>query len=159
VARLLAAPGASPPPTEGQLRRAVSTAYYALFHRVLRAGAERFMGPGNETRPGYSLIYRGFSHGRMKSVCTSIDAARLSDTLQRQLGTQAVGQDMRNFANSFLALQEDRHRADYDPHAKFTHSGAVDAVDQAELALHAFDRATGEEQADVLALMLVNTRD
>jgi hypothetical protein len=95
----------------------------------------------------------------MKSVCTSIDVARLSDTLQRQLGTQAVGQDMRNFANSFLALQDGRHHADYDPHAKFTHSDAVAAVNQAELALQAFDRTAADEQADVLALMLVNIRD
>jgi hypothetical protein len=95
----------------------------------------------------------------VKAVCTSIDVATLSDTLQRQLGTRSVGQDMRNFANSFLALQQDRHRADYDPHAKFAHSDAVDAVDQAELALQAFDRADADEQADVLALMLVNIRD
>jgi molybdopterin/thiamine biosynthesis adenylyltransferase len=95
----------------------------------------------------------------MKSVCTSIDVATLSNTLQRQLGARSVGQDMRNFANSFLVLQENRHRADDDPYAKFAHSDAVDAVDQTELALQALDRADADEQADVLALMLVNIRD
>jgi hypothetical protein len=66
---------------------------------------------------------------------------------------------MRAFATSFLSLQEARHRADYDPHAAFVHSDTVDSVDLADLALQAFDRTTADEQADVLALMLVNTRD
>jgi hypothetical protein len=117
------------------------------------------MGVGNEARPGYGMIYRGFSHGRMKTVCTAIDVAQLSNTLRRQLGTPAVSQDMRDFAGSFLTLQDDRHRADYDPHTKFVHSDAVDAVALAELALEAFDRTTAEEQADVLALMLVGGRE
>jgi hypothetical protein len=117
------------------------------------------MGVGNEAWPGYALIYRGFNHGRMKSICVSIDVATLNPSLQRQLKTTAVSQDMRDFATGFLALQEARHRADYDPHAVFVHSDAVDLVDQAELAVQAFDRALREEQTDVLALMLVSARD
>jgi hypothetical protein len=159
VARLLAASGAGEAPTEAQLRRAVSTTYYALFHKVLRAGADRFMGTGNAARPGYALIYRGFSHGRMKVVCIPLDVAALSPTLQRQLGATAVSQEMRDFASDFVALQDARLRADYDPQAVFIHSDAIDAVVQAELALQAFDRTTPDERADVLALMLAGARD
>ena len=54
VARLLAAANANPAPPEGQLRRAISTAYYALFHAVLRAGTQRFTGPGHEAEPALS---------------------------------------------------------------------------------------------------------
>jgi hypothetical protein len=39
VARMLADADAMSPPPDAQLRRAVSLAYYAVFRRVLRAGA------------------------------------------------------------------------------------------------------------------------
>jgi uncharacterized protein (UPF0332 family) len=47
VARQLA--NSLPQPNDAQLRRAVSTAYYAVFHKILLAAAERFMGPGTES--------------------------------------------------------------------------------------------------------------
>ena len=158
VARMLTAASVGAPPSQAQLGRAISTVYYALFHKVLRAGAQRFMGPGNETKPGYTLIYRSFAHGRMKAVCEALDVPTLSRTLQQQLGRQAVSPDMRGFAAAFVELQNARNLADYAPQAIFSHSDTIGLVGEAELALEAFDRAGPEEQADVLALMLVNSR-
>jgi hypothetical protein len=77
LARLLVARGSNPP-TEAQLRRAASTAYYAVFHTVARAGASRFMGAGAEAGAGFAVLYRGFNHGRMKSVCRALDVPRLA---------------------------------------------------------------------------------
>lgn len=157
VARVLSSAGTAPP-SEAQLRRAVSTAYYALFHRILAAGAERFMGAGLERSAGYALLYRSFNHGRMKAVCESLSAATLTGTLRRQLGRTAVGQDTRDFADAFAALQEARHLADYDPRAVFWPSDAVELVQAADYAMAAFDRVASDERADILALMLVNAR-
>ena len=145
VARLLADAGARP--SDGQLRRAVSTAYYAVFHRVLRAGVERFVGAGNAARPGYTLIYRGYSHGRIRAVCTALDAASLGANVQRQLKTSAASQDMRDFASAFVALHANRQRADYDPQAAFSHSETIATVAEAASAIEAFDRKTDEERA------------
>jgi uncharacterized protein (UPF0332 family) len=158
VARLLADADASSPPSDAQLRRAVSSAYYAVFHKVLRAGARRFMGPGSESQAGYRLIYRGFTHSRLKEVCKRLDIGLLAPKMQEQLGRQMVGQDMRRFASDLVALQELRELADYDPQAVFRHSDAISAVEQADVAMQAFDRTPLEEQADVLALMLVSNR-
>lgn len=155
---MLAEGGAESPPSDAQLRRAVSSAYYALFHRVLRAGAERFMGPGSEARPGYNLIYRGFTHSRLKDVCKRLDVTSLAPRMQDQPSRKSVGQDMRDFASGFVALQELRELADYDPQAVFRQSDAIGSVEAANLALLAFDRTAPEEQADMLALMLVNSR-
>jgi hypothetical protein len=155
---MLAEVGAGSPPSDAQLRRAVSSAYYALFHRVVRAGAQRFMGPGTEARPGYNLIYRGFTHSRLKDVCKRLDITPLAPRMQEQLGRQSVGQDMRDFASGFVALQELRELADYDSQTVFRPSDAIGSVEAADLALLAFDRTAPEEQADVLALMLVNSR-
>lgn len=159
AAKLLVDAPRTTPPSDGQLRRAISTAYYALFHKVLDAAATRFMGTGNRDQPGFALLYRGFNHARMKAVCKGVDVARLSPTYARQLGVAQVSQDMRDFANVLITLQEARHSADYDPHWAVAHTDAIGLVDQAELGMQAFDRAAPTEQADVLALMLVNMRE
>lgn len=158
TARLLLSAGTASPPSEAQLRRAVSTAYYAVFHKVVQAGAERLMGSGSQGTAGYGLIYRSFNHGRMKSVCESLSVARLSKTLQQQLGRTAVSLEMRGFAAAFATLQEARHFADYDPAVRFTLSDAADFIDKAEAAMATFDAITPGEKADVLALMLANPR-
>jgi hypothetical protein len=119
VARLLLSAEPEPPASDARLRRAVSTAYYALFHKVLRSGAECFMGAGKQQTAGYGLLYRSFNHGRMKSVSGSLDVEMLGKTLQQHLGRTAVSQDMRNFAAAFVALQDARHVADYDPVSVF----------------------------------------
>lgn len=158
LARLLVSPGTAGKPSDAQLRRAVSTAYYAVFHKVLRSAADRFIGPGRDRSAGYGVLYRGFNHGRIRSVCESLNSPNLSKTVQEQLGRGAVSQDMREFAGHFTVLQYKRHRADYDPSAVF---GLIDSealVDAAETAIATFDIITPDEKADVLALMLVNPR-
>ena len=157
VARLLLSAGTAPP-TEAQLRRAVSTAYYALFHKVSRAGADRFMGSDSEARAGYALLYRGFNHGRMRSICKSLDVPQFKDELRRQLGKDAVSQDARDFATDFATLQDARHSADYDPRAAFSPSDVSTLIEMADHGLAAFGRIDLDEQADILALMLVRAR-
>jgi hypothetical protein len=155
VARLLSAQA---PPTDAQLRRAVSTAYYAVFHRILRAAAQRFIGVGREASAAYALIYRGFDHGRMKAVCVALSASTLNDKLRFGLGKSAVSQEMRDFASAFPDLQDVRHLADYHPNTQFLPSDVSSLIDSAEAAIDAFDRAAPEEQADVLALLMVGAR-
>lgn len=158
VARLLLSARAPNPPSDAQLRRAVSTAYYAVFHLLVQEGAERFMGPGSQSAAGYGVLYRSFNHGRIKSVCEALNVTRLSKTLQQQLGRTAVSPDARSFADAFPALQEARHLADYDPSALFVLSNASDLIDAAEAAMATFGRITPGEKADILALMLANPR-
>ena len=155
---LLLSAGATNPPSEAQLRRAVSTAYYAVFHKVVQAGAERLIGSGSQGTAGYGLIYRSFNHGRLKSVCESLSVARLSKTLQQQLGRTAVSLEMRGFAAAFATLQEARHFADYDPSIRFILSDATDFVEEAGAAMAIFDAITPGEKADILAQMLANPR-
>jgi len=157
VARFLSTAG-TPAPSDAQLRRAVSTAYYALFHWVLWAAANRFMGPNNEKSAGYSLIYRSFDHRYMRTVCEALNVSMLRDNLKRQLGRSAVSQDMRIFASAFPVLQDARHLADYDPQAVFLPADVSSLVSSANAPMEAFDRTAADEQADVLALMLVRAR-
>jgi hypothetical protein len=159
TARLLARQSDPTPPSDAQLRRAVSTAYYALFHKVLRTAAERFMGPGQTNTAGFALLYRGFDHRRMRSICEDLQVSTLKSTYVRHLRRQWVSQDLRDFAGAFPPLQEARHLADYDPVHQFLPSDVSSLIDTAEVAMEAFDRVAPDERTDILALLMVGTRN
>src|SRR5258708_2364680 len=78
-ARLVSNSSDETQPTDAHLRRAVSTAYYALFHKVLRSAAQRFMGPDQERRAGFTILYRSFDHRHMKLVCLALRVSTLKD--------------------------------------------------------------------------------
>lgn len=139
------------------MRRAVSTAYYALFHTILRAAAERFMGQTPQA-PGYSLLYRSFDHQHMSRMCEELQRSTLRTKYRAALHRSAVSTDMQEFADAFPRLQSARHDADYDPVASFPPSDVAFTIIAAELAIDAFNRAPPNEQADVLALLMVGAR-
>lgn len=155
VARTLAS---GSPPRDAELRRAISTAYYALFHTTSKLAAERFVGTGQGGTSAYALLYRGFSHGRMKEICRAIDRPTLSQRHQALLRRTSVSYEAREFASAFAGLQELRHSADYDPQAVFRSSDAVDACDQADIAIRALATLDAAERTDILALLLVEAR-
>jgi hypothetical protein len=51
-------------PTQASLRRAVSTAYYALFHLLIDEAVGNWA-----VERQRSVLARTFDHGRMKKVC------------------------------------------------------------------------------------------
>jgi uncharacterized protein (UPF0332 family) len=159
VARRLTDTSADPSPGHARLRRAVSTAYYALFHKVLGAASDRFLGSDRKATAAYGLLYRGFDHRTMRTVCEALHAAKLSERYRTQLGRLEISQDMRDFASLLPRLQRARQLADYDPATEFSASDASDRIDVAEAAIAAFDRAAPDEQTDVLALLLVGARN
>jgi shikimate 5-dehydrogenase len=132
VARLLI-DETSGPASDAQLRRAVSTAYYAVFHKILRETADRFVGPDHSSKAAYRLVYRNFDHNRVREVCLRLSL------------------EMRDFASSFPFLQSARHRADYAP-------DAANHIAAAQTAMAAFDQTAEAERTDVLALMMGRSR-
>ena len=155
VARALAV---GPSPIDAELRRAISSAYYALFHATLQLAALRFVGAPHGHTAAYALIYRGFVHGRMKDVCKAIDRPILGQRHQTLLQRTSVSPEARAFATVFVSLQDLRHKADYDPQIVFERSDAVDACDKAEAAAHSLAAIEPLELTDLLALLLVEPR-
>jgi hypothetical protein len=97
-------PGA---PNQTFLRRAVSEFYYALFHELCRQVADQHVGATLRRDPRYALIYRSLDHGRAKDTCRKV-AADPASSLQAA-----------EIAVTFVALQEARHQADYNPVPRF----------------------------------------
>ena len=99
AARTLAESG-GPPPTQARLRRAVSTAYYAMFHCLAASAADLFIGTeGTERSPAWHRAYRALEHGRARSACRQGSAMR------------EFPAEIRDFAEAFVGLQRTRQEA------------------------------------------------
>ena len=95
----------------------------------------------------------------MKTVCQSLHASTLKQKLRIHLRRSVVSRDMRDFATIFPELQEARHLADYDPGAAFPPEEVSSVIDSANAAMAALDRLDPVERTDLLALLMIRTRD
>lgn len=110
-------------PRQADLRRAISTAYYALFHAMAKDAADMLVGVGPD-RPdkAWTHTYRSLQHGDAKSACEAVRNLNFPSTLK-------------SCADAFVALQQRRHDADYDPDYRVLRADAFDAIQQAEDAI------------------------
>lgn len=109
-------------PIQADLRRAVSTAYYAFFHLLISETVTRYIvGVDFQARVG-----RSFVHGRMKDLCKSYVNKQTN-----KVG-QAVPPQVNKIASDFVALQTARHRADYNLGDTVTYIQADTEVMRAE---------------------------
>ena len=125
---------------------------------MLRTAVDRFIGAAGRNSPAYALLYRGYDHARMRTVCEDIDKTTLSDKYGLALRRTNVSQDMSDGASASPALQAMRHQADYHPCYEFKQADVDSSIDSAQAAMDAFDRVAPDEQADMLALLMVGVR-
>lgn len=94
-------------PQQASLRRAVSTAYYALFHLVVGEATANWS--ESELRP---LLSRIFEHGKMKQACYKLSGG---NSKIPPFEKRAAPEDhLLAVANTFILAQERREDADYD---------------------------------------------
>lgn len=117
-------------PKQANLRRAISTAYYAVFHLLVRDSAARLVPGANE--PLRNLVARAFNHGDMKKLCQSYASGGLPQPL-RSIGATA-SPELRAVADGFVNLQQARHEADYDMARNIRRLEALGLVDRAQAA-------------------------
>jgi hypothetical protein len=148
-------------PRQASLRRAVSTAYYALFHFLVCEGTSKLISnkPAN-LRP---QVRRAFAHGDMRAACEFFTGKGLTDpnnsnNLLHLLATPIEAQ-IRNVAATFIDLQQARHSADYDHIAQLTRVDALLKVRQAEQAFLDWKAVRDAPNANVfLATLLFHNR-
>lgn len=144
-------------PSDAALRRAVSTAYYALFHTIAGFAADRLVAPGS-TSAAHALIYRGLDHRRMKDTCEEVAKSTLKAAVQKALERTTVSSAMKAFAVIFVPMQQLRHLADYDPTLSLSRPDVLDLIDDTESALRDFAAIPPDELTDVVTFMLVGSR-
>ena len=105
-------------PKQASLRRAVSTAYYALFHLLIDEAVSQW-----SVERQRSILARTFDHGKMKSICEDHLKSFYSS------GQLSSGVQLKNVAQTFVQLQEQRHTADYDNAFIWSKTNAIGAID------------------------------
>ena len=139
-------------PTQADLRRSVSSAYYALFHLLI---FEACLNWSNDTsRPG---LARMFDHGVMKRVSKKVtDANRMPYAGE----DPAIVDKLRSFAGLFVQLQEQRHEADYNVKDAWTLTQSLKEVLAANRAFVTWQEIRTEKiSQEYLVSLLIRPRD
>jgi uncharacterized protein (UPF0332 family) len=143
-------------PRQASLRRAVSTAYYALFHLLIREAVK------NWKRPRERLtLSRMFEHSNMKRACL-----RKRDELQSRLNGHPASKQLTedsahllNIAKAFTDLQHQRHLADYDSSSSWTRVDALEIISTVEVAFESWKSIRDNNEAqDFLVTLLLQER-
>lgn len=134
-------------PRQADLRRSISTAYYALFHGLAVVAASCLIGTNSAAQktPAWRRVYRALNHQTIKKSCGLKEA-------------QNYSQDFAIFVGLFPGLQERRHPVDYYPTVRFKQGEAFSTVSDAESALVGLQTAQREEQLDFITLAVGMTR-
>lgn len=141
-------------PRQANLKKAVSAAYYALFHLLCREAAARLVsGPGREGLR--QALGRAFVHAEMKTVAKAFGSGALPAPLRHAMSGANPGPALRRLANRFVVLQEKRHAADYDLASRFSRAEVRALVVDARMAFSDWNaiRKTLEADAFLVALL------
>lgn len=159
-ARALAGVGSGPgKPSPTDHRRAVSTAYYALFHEFNACIAAHVLdtAASDEDR---AKVVRWTSHQGIKTACSQVSAcAAVSGSAhapsKNKTGYKdgvwhlfsvpdtgggrvaAVPPPVASITDAVVNLQNARHLADYDPLARFSKAGVLAYIEEAKEAVDA----------------------
>ena len=136
-------------PKQVDLRRAVSAAYYGLFHLLTTEAAQNWKHESQRNR-----FARLFDHGRMKT-CSSRVSSR---PLPVDLAEIPVATDLNLVADSFVKLQQARHTADYDSSRVWSRTQVWEMIELAEDAIAAWSNIRERDMAQEYLLDLMGTR-
>jgi hypothetical protein len=140
-------------PERASLRRAVSTAYYSLFHLLIDEAAGQFFDVPEKLR---AIVQRAFNHSDMRKLCEEMARPVPKNSLGNVLA-EPINAKLRNVAKTFVELQDSRHLADYDVSEPFDAIRARLLLDRAEEAFSDWEDEKDSTNAKVfLAALLLN---
>jgi hypothetical protein len=145
-------------PRQADIRRAISAAYYGIFHAAITEAVDQFVGAANRDKSQYGLAYRSVSHSRLREVCGEVRKAAPSSRYKPYVPSTGFGADIVKFAEAVVELQEQRHAADYDIMISMNRSDALLAVATARAALTAFRAADQAQRLAFLGLLMFSAR-
>lgn len=120
-------------PKQANLRRAISAAYYALFHQLI--DDTTFSHVSSRPTSLRQACGRSISHQGMKKACQSIlNSEKSKRKPSIDLLARPLDGDLIFVMNAFVELQDARHDADYNTIFPITRSNATKSVTIAEEA-------------------------
>ena len=135
-------------PRQAELRRAISAAYYAMFHALARCGADLLVGTTRTSRsqPAWHQVYRALEHGHARNQCNS------------RTIVSRFPQSVQNFAELFTEMQRLRQSANYDPASSFSRAYVINLVSETTRAVTRFDSADARDRRAFAVFVLFRLR-
>lgn len=149
IARALVAgviAGGAAPACQTELRRAISCAYYAMFHTLAASNANTLVGAGPEEQQSWAWrqAYRAVDHRPARNKLT-----------RASLGNRFPAA-IRAFGGLFAVMQQARHSADYAPQSVFQATAVIEIIDNVAAYINAFNQTDAAIRRD-LAIHLITT--
>jgi hypothetical protein len=136
---------------EADLRRAVSTAYYALFHLLVHEATTRLVAVVSLR----SRVARSFDHRIMRAVCKEYSELKPDAAGQLVKSGNVVPQLLQQMAGDFVELQAARSQADYDTGTPILQGDAQTEVFRAETAFVSWIAVQSDPAADAFLAELL----
>jgi uncharacterized protein (UPF0332 family) len=135
-------------PRQANLRRAVSSTYYAMFHALARSCADMVVGGRGATRNDHAWrqVYRSLDHAAVKRACKN-----------HQLMSR-FPKEIEDFGNKFVEMQIKRHQADYDPAVRLNRSSVVQEIQDVEVVLRSLETCSTADRKAFAAHVLLRAR-
>jgi uncharacterized protein (UPF0332 family) len=133
-------------PRQASLRRAISSAYYALFHLLIDEAVFKWKIAAQ--RPQLARI---FEHARMNAASERVLNARLFPFTGQDPAQVA---HLKRIATIFRELYEERQAADYDTATQWSRTDVLDLIDAAGEAFRSMKEIRGEGIANDYLLSL-----
>ncbi len=137
--------GDAPPgrPRQVMLKRALSTAYYAMFHALCQSNADALIGasPRGSDAQTWLQTYRGLDHRQARDRLASYRTGG--------------GSMFQSFASAFGNLQQHRLDADYNPRVIYVRSDVSDLIQRAETSIAAFCNAPAAQRRRLAVYLLL----
>ena len=134
-------------PRQAELRRAVSAAYYALFHALARCCADTLVGatPAIRNGPAWTQTYRALEHGYAKNQCL-------------RPAIRGFPPEIREFGKMFAEMQRNRNIADYATESELSRAETMRLINQIEDVIADFATAPAAVRRAFSAYVLLRVR-
>ncbi len=125
-------------PNQAFLRRAVSSAYYGVFHFLIEQATAEIAGAGPGNALARAFWARKFNHSQMNETCKQIGSQNnwpksVVENLSPSANAIATpNAEIQRISQTFTTLQQARHSADYDPLKRFTKEGVTQWYESAK---------------------------
>jgi uncharacterized protein (UPF0332 family) len=146
--------------SQANIRRAISAAYYAVFH-LLAAEVAAQVSPGIPAGLR-ERTQRVLDHGQMLKVAKAFSQAgstRAKGLPDDIVLPNSVSQELASIANIFKELQEARHLADYDVLRQFNPIDADTMARKAEKVFKDWKTEKGSSNTPVFLAAMIFGRD
>ncbi|MDX2037031.1 MAG: hypothetical protein SFX72_10295 [Isosphaeraceae bacterium] len=128
-------------PKQVNLRRAVSAAYYGLFHLLTWEAAMGLVGDERIAK----ILMRTYEHSEIKRVSREFSKGRAPSSID----SIEMPEELRSVAAAVVSLQEERHRSDYDLSIVYRRREVIEQVSKARKAFEDWKKVRNREAARV----------